>query len=207
MELKSHIEKSLESYDRGDRKEALMHACIAIEATARNVFLIPKASNNDYKNCLRNYWWILEAFGCPGINLEETKWTHLSLLGGNGKQILNPDLADIIYHIFRCADAHAQEIPVKYDLLPRKDNNILLGIDFVKKSLQLPESIIFALIAVSVFAAANKQIKSNGTHFLTWEDSKHKKYKFLIKDFWGKENELKAIINRSPPIRVTLEGL
>lgn len=184
-----------------------MHACLAIEATARNVFSIQKASNSDYKNCLRMYWWILEAFGCPGINLEETKWTHLLLTNTYGKQILNPDLADIIYHIFRCADAHAQEIPVEYDLLPREGNKIILGIDLVRKSVQLPESIIFALIAVSVFAKANSSIKSTGSHFLTWEDSQQNKYSFLVKECWGREIDLKSIIDKNPPIRIKIEGL
>lgn len=150
---------------------------------------------------------MLEAFGCPGINLEETRWTHLNLVTDRGKTISQPDLADIIYHIFRCSDAHAQEIPVEYELLPKNGNNYVLGIDFVKQTLQLPESIVFALIAISVFSSANSHIKTNGSHSLNWTSQNGQFHEFPIKDWWGRESDVKAVIAKDPPIRVKLEGL
>jgi len=99
MKLEEHVLCALEAYDRGSKEEALMHATIAIDATARN--LLKKKGKSAYKDCIRTYLWLVERFIGEGLNLEDTKFSHIKLDDGNGKIIANPDLADVIYHVFR----------------------------------------------------------------------------------------------------------
>ena len=48
-----------------------------------------------------------------GLNLTETRFTNIQL-----KKNSTPDLAEIVYEIFRCAHAHGDEVPSAFSLLP-----------------------------------------------------------------------------------------
>jgi hypothetical protein len=108
MKLEEHVLSAIDAFERGRKDEALLHACFSIDATARNMF--SKNGKKEYKACIRHYWWLVEPFMNGGVNLEETRWSHITLDNGYGKVISDPDLADIIYHVFRCSHAHAREI-------------------------------------------------------------------------------------------------
>ncbi len=96
MNLEAHVIRSIEVFEGNHKQEALMHACMAIDGTTRNLYSLEKATRSHYKKCLRKYFWLIEKFMGGGINLEETKWTNIKIDDGNGKTITNPDLADII---------------------------------------------------------------------------------------------------------------
>jgi len=115
MKIEEHVLVSLDGFTRKSHQEALMHACIALDATATK--LLPGSKGKKaYKQCIRDYIWLIEPFTGAGINLEETKWTNLNIDNGYGKKINEPDLADIIYHVFRCNHAHGHGVPPKFDL-------------------------------------------------------------------------------------------
>lgn len=135
MKLDEHVLKAIEAFERNEKDHALMHATFAIEGTARNLFPNKKIEREDYKNCIRQYWWIIERFIGEGLNLEETKLTNLNLVNDKGRPISNPDLADVIYHIFRCHHAHAKEIPIKYELLPSANGHYIWKIDRVNNGI------------------------------------------------------------------------
>ena len=207
MKLEEHVLKAIEDFD-SDPRFSLMNACFAIEGTTRNIYG-NKTGNKEYKECIRNYYWIIEPMLGGGINITETRFNNLKIDNGYGKLIVNPDLADIIYHIFRCNNAHAEEVSLNYELLPFEDGKSIwqLGTDVLK----MPLRIVWALLAVSVFAKANGSIKTQGEHFLSWgsETLGLGIHKFTIKDWWGKENEFKKFLSeKNPsPIKVRLEGL
>jgi hypothetical protein len=207
MEVADNVIRSIDAFGRNDKIDALHQACIAVEGTARNMFSKKKTTRRDFKECIRKYWWLIEAFMGPGLNLEETKWTHLDLKDSNGKKIENPDLADIIYHIFRCHPAHGLDIPVEYQLLPPVMGVSNWILNFETKSILLPESVIWALLGIAVFSSVNTEIKSEGDYLLYWYDPTFKIYNFIIKDTWGKEDELKKILSNYQFPRVKLEGL
>ncbi len=205
MKLEKHVLKAIEAHDRGSTDEALMHAAVAIDGTARKLF--GKAGANIYKDCIRKYYWIVERFVGEGLNLVETKWTHLKLVNGNGKPILEPDLADIIYHIFRCNDVHATEIPIKFEILPKKNNHHIWHIDIANSGVRMPEAIIWALLAISVFSKVNSDIKTDGEHWLSWGSDQIGYTRFTIKEYWGKEKELDDFFLNKPTVRIKIDKL
>lgn len=180
-----------------------MDACFAIEGTARNLYSKEEVGAVDYKNCIREYYWIIEMISGIGINFKETKFSNLGITNGRGELILEPDFADVIYHIFRCNFAHCKDVPLNYELTPILDGgkiNWHIGPD----TFRIPESIILGLLAVSVFSKANMNNKTEGAYYLSYK-GEH----FKIKDWWGKEKEFHEVINKLTPnlVLVKLEGL
>jgi hypothetical protein len=204
LKLQDHVLRAIESFDREEKDDALMHACFAIDGTACNLFSKEKATNKDYKSCLRQYWWIIERFIGEGLNLEDTKFTYLKLDNGYGKLIDKPDLADIVYHIFRCSHAHAREVPVNFELLPYQDAHYVWKLDLVNNELKMPETIIWALLAVAVFCKGNNKINTQGEHELRWGNQSMGITAFPLKNWWGREDDLKSFFADKPEKRVKL---
>lgn len=207
MKLEKHVLLAIDSFMRGEKEEALLHASFAIDGTARNFFSKDMIGKQDYKSCLRQYWWIIERFIGEGLNLEETKFTNLKLDDGHGELISAPDLVDIVYHIFRCNLAHAREIPINFELLSVEDGSSRWEIDRVNNGVKMPERVIWALLAVSVFSKANAEIATQSDHLLTWGSKDIGYTEFKIKDWWGKEDKLKEFFSDKPQSRIKLDKL
>jgi len=209
MKLENNVLFAIDDYEMKKLDSSLMHACFAIEATARNLYSMRNVTNKEYKRCIRDYIWIIEAMIGGGLNLEETPWKNLRenfrCYKENGRPIENPDLADVIYYIFRCNNAHGKEVPINYQILPCEDGRS--GWIIADGVLQMPERIIWALLAISVFSKANNNIKTSGNHYLTWgsESLGLGTKKFIIKDWWGREDDFKDFISKQNIIRVKLE--
>ena len=208
MKLENHVLKAIKDFDPSEPKFSLMHACFAIEGTARNMYGSDKISRKQYKSCIRNYYWILDPMiGGGGFTI--SVFNNLEIKDDRGELINDPDLADVIYHIFRCYNAHAKEVPINYELLPIEDGKSYW--EMGNNVLKMPQRIIWALLAVSVFAKANSAIKTKGEFYLSWgsETLGLGIHKFIIKDWWGKEKEFKKFLSeKNPkPIKVKLKGL
>lgn len=209
MEVEQHVQYAIDDFEAKKLESALMHACIAIEGTARKISSKPKAGRGDYKQCIRDYAWIIEPMIGGGIDQVKTIFTGLNIDDGSGKAIPSADLADVIYHIFRCNLAHSKSVPLEYRLLPSGDGWSMWSIgDGV---LQMPDRIIWALLAVSVFSKANTGVVTHGNYYLTWgsEALGLGIQKFVIKDWWGREEDFKNFLSeKNPnPTRVTIRGL
>lgn len=207
MKLEDYVLKAIDDYESGKLDFALMNSCIAIDATARNLFKKDKATRKDYKDCIRNYYWIIEPMIGDGLNLEETRWDNLNVDDGYGKRIEHPDLADIVYHIFRCNHAHGNPVPEGYKLLPVADGYSRWVI--VGDTLYMPERLLWALLAVSVFSKANLGIQTTENYKLTWgaETLGIPIHDFVIQDWWGREDDFRKFMERQKHIRVKLQGL
>lgn len=207
MKLEEYVLKAVDDFD-SNPEFSLSHACFAIEGTARNMYGCDQVSRSLYKNCIRHYYWILEAM-IGGGGFTKSKFDNLDITDGHNCPLVHPDLADVIYHIFRCNNAHAKEIPINYELLPVEDGKSYWRMG--KNLLQMPIRIIWALLAISVFAKANSTIKTNGEYYLSWgsETLGLGIHRFMIKDSWGKENEFKRFLSEKNPTSITvkLKGL
>ncbi len=203
LELVKHVLRSLEAYDRGEKEEALMHATFSIEGTAKKLNH-NRGGGKSYKNCLRSYYWLLERFTGGAINLTETKFSFIKLDDGKGKIISEPDLADIIYHIHRCSHAHSEGVPTHFQLLDANVGESHWSFDRENKGIRMPDKVIFALLGVSVFCKANANINSSGNHYLSWIDESKNEHKFLIKDNWGREYELREFFKDKPLSQIIL---
>lgn len=203
MKLERHVLTALDAFDRGDKEDSLLHATIAIEGTAKKLF--QKGGKKCYKECIRQYWWLVERFIGEGLNLEDTKFTYLKIDDGYGEFIQDPDFADIIYHIFRCSHAHAEPVPLHYELLSSTDGKYPWLLDRKNNSVRMPDTVIFALLGISVFCKANADIVTNSEHFLSWGNSDIGVKVFKIKDYWGKEDEIKKFFSDKPQTRVKID--
>jgi hypothetical protein len=110
--------------DAGARKfdAALLHACITIDTTAKRLYPSESRVGRRYTQCLRDYYWIVEPMLGAGLNLVETRFSNIRMLRDQ-----NPDLADVIYEIFRCSHAHGDEVPQGYSVIPT-EQFYLLGV-------------------------------------------------------------------------------
>lgn len=97
--------------------QRLLHACCAIDATAKRLYPNSTRIGVRYVNCLRRYYWLLEPMMGAGINLIETRFANVPL-----PKTPTPDFAEVIYHIFRCGHAHGDEIPAAFSVLPSGDD-------------------------------------------------------------------------------------
>src|SRR5437868_443375 len=116
MKLSSYVTYAIDDAEGGKLDSALMHACIAIDGTAKKRYP-SKGVGNRCRTLIRNYYWIIEPMIGAGMNLVETRFENVPLTDNPA-----PDFADIIYSIFRCNDAHGTEIPPTYSVTRSRGN-------------------------------------------------------------------------------------
>lgn len=194
MKTPRHVICAINDYQAGNFDCAMLHACIAIDATAKRYQPSIKGVANRYIRCLRDYYWLIEPMIGGGLNLDETRFSNIQL-----KKVATPDFAEIIYEIFRCNHAHGDEVPDEFSVVPSQ-GKILWNL--AKGELHIPEQVLWALLSVVVFSKANAQQTSDGDHFLQSRD-----VRFLIKDNWGREDDIRLVVTPHNTIRVKMAGL
>ena len=175
---------------------ALLHACITIDATAKRLYPCERKVGVRYTACLRDYYWIIEPMIGAGLNLVESRFSNVQL----GKN-RSPDLADIIYEIFRCSHTHGDEVPACFSTVPTVGpfgSNWLLA----RGELHMPDRIIWALLAIAVFSKANAGERSHGTYYLSLGNDQ-----FPICDWWGREDDFRPVADQYNQTRVKLDKL
>lgn len=193
MRLSKHVLYAIDDAEVGKMDAALMHACCAIDATAKKLYPSEKVRTR-YVQCLRKYYWIIEPMIGAGINLEETIFPNVKL-----ERVKSPDMAEIIYEKYRCYHAHGDEIPASYMLVnPPGPNQSewIIGRD----QMNVPDRIIWALLAVTVFSNVNASERSKGDYFLTLGEDR-----FVIRDWWGREDDFRPIATRYNQVRVKFD--
>ena len=196
ISISKHVLRSINDVNIGEIDAAILSACIAIDATARKLFPNEKYNGLRFKNCLRKYYWIIEPMIGAGINLEETRFTNLTIKGNR-----DPDFADVIYHIFRCAHIHGDEISENYSLTSTTFRN-LSHWQLLRGELHMPDRLLWALLGVSVFASVNRRETSAGTYYLSLGDDH-----FAISKWWGRENDFRKFTSKYNVTRVKLDRL
>ena len=85
---------------------AMMLACAAVDGTARRRY--PKSGNRArFVQTVRDFYWLIEPLALRGVNLDETRWTNLSMNSVNAP----PDLAEVLFSIHRCNHMHGDQVP------------------------------------------------------------------------------------------------
>lgn len=109
------MRKAIDEWEGGDLDCAMLHACIAVDATARETH--PSLGNRArFTQLLRENYAIVGPMGAPGINLEETRFP-VTLKSRPTTDDELPDLADVIYAVHRCSHAHGDALPDGFELL------------------------------------------------------------------------------------------
>jgi hypothetical protein len=113
MKVGKSIQNSIDEWLIRDYDSAMLHACNAVDGTAKKA-ISSNANRFRFTQLLRDNYVILGPMGIPGVNLVETRFPVKIL--GRPPSAGNPDVADIIYSIHRCSHAHGDELPDGFEL-------------------------------------------------------------------------------------------
>jgi hypothetical protein len=200
VKIGKSIQKAIEEWEEVDLDSAMMHACNAIDGTAKKFYPDEPGSNARFTRLLRDNYAILGPMGMPGINLVETRFPVKVLRpkAPGGK----PDLADIIYGVHRCCHNHGEALPDGFDLLrdaSGPDGHTTICIE--RSKAQLSDRIIFGLIAVAVLCPVNVGESVPDGYYLTFGGM----HKLIINEWWGRASEFPAIAATAPMPSVTID--
>ncbi len=197
MKVSAHVLQALDDADRLSFDSALMHACSAIDGTARKLFKTTKPSNADrFKSLIRKYYWILEPMIGAGIDLVRTHFTNVSI-----PKISNPDLADLIYYAIRCPHAHGDDMPEAFSFTtnPGDFGSVWeMGYEYIS----IPDRILYALLGIALFCYVNDDQRSTGNAYLTLGSDT-----FPIYQWWGQEDRFRGFAAKYNTTRVEFQAL
>jgi hypothetical protein len=188
VKIGKSIQKAIDEWEASDLDSAMIHACNAIDGTAKKCYTDEQGSNARFTRLLRDNYAILGPMGMPGINLVETRFpVKVSRPKAPGGK---PDLADIIYAVHRCCHNHGEDLPEGFELL--RD---ACGLDRHTKTrigrgkVQLSDRIIFGLIGVAVLCPVNVGQSVPDGYYLMFGGT----HKLMINEWWGRAEEFPAI--------------
>ena len=205
MDVGSSVRKAIKDYEDGDTDAAMLHACNAVDGTAKK--LHPTlGSNARFTKLLRDNYSILEPMAAPGINLDDTRFPvkveHPKALGGQA------DFADIVDGIHRCHHGHGEALPGGFELMPDAAGQPGLTTMEIKKEapgmgrVRISDRTIFGLLAVAVLSPVNTgQRVPDGYHF-TFD---RRPARLEINDWWGRAADFPAVTAMEPMPRVTMD--
>jgi len=200
MKIANSIRKAVYDLEQGERESAMLHACNAVDGTAKKIY--PLLGNKGrFTRFLRENYSILGPMAAPGHDLHQTYYPvrvkHPGTPGGKA------DMAEIIYGIHRCCHAHGDELPDGYSLIPDVGNNskfVFTRTAVAQGQIRLSDRVIPGLVAVVVLSPANKKqahAQLNG-YFLTYTGASNNTKKFIINQWWGRARDFAAIVAQDP---------
>ena len=189
--------KSIDDWMLGQHEFAMLHACNAVDGTAKK--LHPRLGNKvRFTRVLRDNYPILGPMGAPGINLFDTRWPvnvkNPTATGGL------PDMADIIYSVHRCTEGHGDQLPDGFELIPNAAGPYAYTKMMVTQGrVQLSDRVIFALLAVAVLSKVNTDQRVPDGYHLTFAGTV-----LPINEWWGRAADFPAIAALQPTPNITL---
>jgi len=137
--------------------------------------------------------WLMEPMLAIGVNLSETEFTWIKL---DKRQ---PRFAEIVYEIFRCNLAHGTEVPQGFSIELHKSDQ-WRSFSIAPQELILPDTLIFALLAIAVFSHVNADQRIGAAYHLS-----HGTRRFIIDEWWGRESEVQPYFSQVAIPRVTMK--
>lgn len=200
MNVGNSVRKAIDEWELTDFESAMLHACNAVDGTAKKVYphLVEK-SNERFTKFLRDHYAILGPMGIPGINLATTRFpVRVRRPKTSDGQ---PDIADVIYAIHRCGHGHGDEIPDGFELIPDAAGSSNVTLTVVRNgSIRLSDRIVFALIAVAILSPKNVDQRVPEGYYLTYGDSEP----FKINEWWGRAQDFRRVLERNSITLITM---
>jgi hypothetical protein len=193
------VRKAIDDWTQGELESAMLHACNAVDGTAKKV-RPDLGSKARFTMLLRENYDILGPMGAPGIDLRASRFSVpiARATTDDGE----PDLADVVYSIHRCTHGHGDELPDGFELfgdvqgLPRHTR-----IDVRPGAVRLSDRMIFGLLAVAVMSPANASQTVPDGYVLTFGSQ----VVMPINEWWGRAADFPAVAASDPTPQITLD--
>lgn len=107
----------------------------------------------------------------------------------------------LVYKVFRCSLGHGDALPSGYQFTKAVGgavSELLIG----QGVLHLPDRLPFALLAAAVMAPANRDDSTADGYFLSLGEER-----FIVNDWWGREDDFRPIAAAYNRTRVELRNL
>jgi len=199
MNVGNSVRKAIDDWEQGELESAMLHACNAVDGTAKKLYPT-LGSNARFTRLLRENYGIFGPMGAPGIDLVETRFpVKVARPKAEGGK---PDIADVLYGIHRCAHGHGDELPDGFELLPDAAGPPRYTRMLIEKGkVRLSDRVIFGLLTVAVLSPANEgQTVPDGYH-LTFGG----KVVLPINEWWGRAVDFASIAAQEPLPQVKLD--
>jgi hypothetical protein len=198
MKIGDSVRRAIEDWEKGELESAMLHACNAVDGTAKKRY--PKEGNNArFTRLIRENYHIFGPMGAPGIDLAATRWPvrvdRPKAPGGEA------DIADVIYGIHRCSHGHGDELPGGFELLPDAagpDRHTRMQVQHGK--VQLSDRVIFGLLALAVLAPENSDQRVPDDYYLSFAGER-----FPINEWWGRMQDFAQVVAKEKMPLVKLD--
>lgn len=208
VKVSKELAKAIDEFAAGDPEAAMAHACMAVDGSARAAYP-HKGVHARFTAFLRAHAQVLERMGLSGLDVVESRFAPASAGKGTGPW----DAADLIYFVHRCAHGHGDEVPFGWELVPNESAQFwLIELRIDEKTVRLPESVVWGLLATVVLAETNRNQQSiDPIYLLYWDPpgtSGEDRLEMPINEWWGRESDFLAITLQRPRsfIRMTSDG-
>lgn len=207
MNIGESIKYALDHYERQEYEAATLHACLALDGTAKKRYPELAANNRErFERMIRDHIDVFTAFASPGIDLEKTMFP-VRLEEGKKRQPL--DAASIIYKVHRCTHGHGDELPNGFEFVPVNDDQVRITVNIESGTVALSTTSILGLLAVSFLCPdnADQQIPM-ACHLwqpLIADDGRRDIIWLPIHQWWGRLDDFLAILEGFPRSRTTIE--
>lgn len=203
MNVGDSIRHSIDSWEAGELDAAMMHAGLAIAGTS-NTSAVPSTITGDnarFTWLLRQNYSILGTMGMPGIDVENTRFpVHGGQIPKPKAAGGKPDLADIVYAVYRCSHAHGEALPGGFEMIPDAHVQGVTNLEIVNGAVRLSDRMIFGLLAVPVLAPVNAgQVVPDGYHLTLGTDV------LEISEWWGRAADFPALAAKYPMPTVLMD--
>lgn len=198
MKIADHVNSCFADALSGNFDSAMLHACVAIDATSKLRYPTVKKVGKRFTQTIRDYYWLVEAMIGAGMDLSQMVYSNVKLEKNSA-----PDFADIMYEVFRCGYVHGDEVPEKFSIIPTTGTWSSATI-YGENEVHFPDRIVWALISISVFAKVNERQKLNpvGPYGLRLGDTG-----FHVEDWWGREDEVRPFAKEHTKFKISKEEM
>lgn len=182
---------------QADPYHALKEITPAIEASACKYLGKSSTTAGDFKKFFREHMEIFKVF-CRFPENPDFIFEGETFVTDRGKEIPNPDMADIVYHAYRCALQHGKAVEENF-LFTR---TIAEGLGVARihdGKIQLPAAVVIGLVGVVVLCPANFDQKTVSSCYLEFPlANRHagNPYRLDIDLWWGRGEDLREFSDR-----------
>lgn len=194
MTVGDEVRSALDHWSVGEWRPALWHATAAINKTAdkRYPALDDAAA---FRQTIRDDVDIFGAMAAADLDFVDARFP---LPIASDRPDGRPDIADLLYAVYRYLHVDESEMPAGCQVLPPVDGVSMFSI--ANGRLWLRASAAIGLLTVAVLAPENEGQPIPESYFLSWRDND-----FLVSDSWGKRDGFRQVLADSPTPRYTLD--